>query len=87
MFVLVLSSLGLGAKDERADGLARPFPPPESGGSDALSQFVGVERRVKPQTTAQRRLLAQRRKVERVLSEAMNPVAYALLIVRPIPDR
>jgi hypothetical protein len=78
---------GLGAKDDRADGVARPFLPPASGGSDALSQFVGVERRVKPQTTAQRRLLAQRRKVERVLSEAMNPVAYALLIVRPTPDR
>lgn len=78
---------GLGSKDERADGVARPFLPPAPGGSDALSQFVGVERRAKPQTAAQRRLLAQRRKVGEVLSEALNPVAYALLIVRSAPDR
>jgi hypothetical protein len=76
---------GQGAKDERADGMARPFLPPAPEGSDALSQFVGVERRAKPQTAAQRRLLSQRRKVSPVLSEAMNPVTYALLIVRPLP--
>jgi hypothetical protein len=77
---------GLGAKDDRADGVARPFLPPAPGGSDALSQFVGVERRAKPQTAAQRRLLAQRRMVAPLLSESMNPVTYALLIVRPVPE-
>ncbi|MFM8175773.1 MAG: anti-sigma factor family protein [Pirellulaceae bacterium] len=78
---------GLGATDQRADGVARPFLPPAPGGPDAWSQFVGVERRAKPESTARRHLLAQRRKVSQALSEAMNPVAYALLIVRPAPDR
>jgi hypothetical protein len=78
---------GLGATDLRADGVARPFLPPAPGGPDAWSQFVGVERRAKPESTARRHLLAQRRKVSQALSEAMNPVAYAILIVRPAPDR